>query len=281
MPAPESPPIRASTPRAIFRPRRFAAPAVSIALHLVILHVLGGVSWTTTETEPDRRINVVWLKDWPPPEQDHTAVQPEERTPVPPEAEAEPEELDRQARLPERSARPPEPQSVRQDPPAEPTADEPSSAIPAPQRTRPGVDPLPVEEAPGPITEAAEDERALRAFDWDEARRHVIERMREEREREESYRTFSPEDWIAEHPPTEPGPATPSFKPWPPCPVVNRRAVQFAMVMAGVCFRTRAPSVLFSHLKADYMKGRPVCEPVTDANGNETYKCRLVIEPER
>src|SRR5690606_12252500 len=132
---------------------------------------------------------------------------------------------------------------------------------------------------PGPRTEAAEDESLPRALDWEEAGRQAIERMREEREREEGFLTFSRDDLIQERPRTGPVPAAPTVKPWPPCPVVNRRVMQLMMVMVGMCFRTRdVRSDLFSDLQPDSSNGRPVCGAVIDADGNETYKCRLVID---
>jgi hypothetical protein len=268
---PEQPSVGASSsPKAISGFRRFGALAASIALHLVILYLLGGMSWTIPESERDRRTSVVWLQEWPLTVEESPEVL----------LDAELEEFDQAARLPETPGNPPEIDTIPQGPTTVPTPDEPSSDIPGPEPPHPPSDPLQVEEGPGDVTEGAKEERPLRNIDLAEARRQVMARMREEREREGSYHTFSSDDRIGERRDTAPAPATPIFEPWPPCPVVDRLAVQLVMTMAGVCFRTRAPRELFSHLTPDYMNQLPICEPVTDADGNETYKCRLVIETE-
>jgi hypothetical protein len=265
-------PLPASRARSnAFGLRRSAAFAVSIALHLVLLYALGALSWTTPEPERERRISVVWLEDRRPPDQPHEEPPPE----------IEPEAPVARARPPERPPPVPEAEPTAEDSPAEPVPAEPSPTVPAPERTAPLVDPLVAEEAPDAGTEGSEGDRSINAAELAEVRGHVIESMRKDRLREESYRTFSPDDLLAERPPAQPPTPERVARPWPPCPIVERRAVQFAMIMAGVCFRTRAPTDLLSRLRLDYRQGLPVCELVTDGDGNETYKCHLVKEPER
>lgn len=272
--APQPPSTRAPFPRrTIFGVESFVALPLSIALHLVVLYVVAQTSWPVSKPERDTELSVVWLQERLPPEEDRAEVPPVES----------PEELENS--LPDK---PPvaETEVVPEDPdpPAEHTAEEPPSpdigAEPGPADPPRTVPPT-VEQGPDPSIEAAEDESLPRALDWEEARRHMIDRMREEREREDGFLTFSRDPSIEESPGTGSAPAAPTPKPWPPCPVVNRRAIQLMMVTVGMCFRTRdVRSDLFSNLRPDSSKWRPVCAPVIDADGKETYKCLLVIDEE-
>jgi hypothetical protein len=272
MVAREPPPLLASRLRDnAFGLRRSIAFAVSIALHLAVLYALGALSWTTPEPEREGRISVIWFEDWRAPDEQREA----------PPQNVEPEEPVARARPPEPPAPSPEAQPAPEEPPAEQAPDEPPPTVPAQAGTAPRIDPLFVEEASDPVTDTADSDPSINAIELAEARSHVIERMREDRQREAGYRSFSLDDVLAERPPAHQPPPERVARPWPPCPIVERRTVQFAMIMAGVCFRTREPTDLLSRLQLDYRQGLPVCEPVTDGDGNETYKCRLVPADQR
>jgi hypothetical protein len=271
-PDPLPPPASRSHSRShAFGLRRFAAIAVSIALHLAVLYALGALSWTTPEPETEGRISVVWLHDWRPPDHPHEAPPPE----------VEPQAPVARARLPEPPPPVPEAEPTPEDSPAEPVPAEPSPTVPAPERPATRVDPVVTEEAPDAGTEGSAGGPSISAGELAEVRRDVIESFRKDTLREDSYRTFSPDDLLADRPPAQPPPPERVARPWPPCPIVERRSVQFAMIMAGVCFRTRAPTDLLSRLRLDYRQGHPMCDRVIDGDGNETFKCHLVRESER
>lgn len=271
MPAAQRPPARGPCPRRVIPGvEPSAALPLSIALHLVMLYALSHVSFTVPERDPVT--SIVWLQDWLPPEQRRTEVpsvedlqEPENRSPD------EPSETETEIAL-----------ETSEAPLAERARGESTSADPVPEpspASSPGPDPTTVEETFRPDAEATEDESLPLAVDWEEARRNAIARIREERERGEDFSASSLGDSIEERRASAAEPAAPPAKPWPPCPVVNRLAVQLAMAMVGMCFRTRdARGNLFSHVEPSSSQSRPVCELVTDADGNETYKCRLVPE---
>lgn len=276
MSAPEPPPLPVSPGGGTrYGLRRLAAFAVSVALHLIILYALGATSWTTPAPEHESRISVVWLKPGHPSEAQRPAMPPD------PPPEAEPDEPELQAPLPELPAPLPQTEAVPDDPPTDPSPDELPLPVSAPERDRTGRDTSPDEGTPDPAADAAQQEGSVSALALAEARRHVIERRSEDHQREASYRSFSADDWLADRAPTATPPPERVARPWPPCPIIERATVQFAMTTFGVCFRTRARTDPLSRLRLDYRQGLPICESVTDANGDEAYKCRLVPAHER
>ncbi len=249
-----------------YRFGRTVSLLVSVALHAPLLYLIGALPWTIIDPASGRPINIVWkIEQETPP----TTPPPSTDIEVPPPVETappEPPEITPEERPPPEPAPEPEPEPITEaEAQAEPDAGpEPSSSS--------------SEATSDTAPEATDESHSLSISALEEARREVLADMRRQQEIEAGYRTFSMDDWIVDQPRIDTARSEPRVEPWPPCPLVTRRAVQIAMAMAGVCFRTRARSDLFSHLTPNLTNWRPVCEVVIDGNGDEVYKCQVVVD---
>ncbi len=239
---------------------------VSLALHVPLLYMVGGLPGSVSDPESARPISVVWMIEQETPS---TPPSPAPAMEVPPPVETAPPEP---------------PETTPEEPPATTPAPEPEPASEAEPETEAragpesGADPPSAEETSDTAADAPDESRSLSVLELEQARLEVLAERRRQQEIEAGYRTFSMDDWAVDRPRIDTARPEPRVEPWPPCPLVSRRAVQIAMMMAGVCFRTRARSDLFSHLRSNQTNWRPVCEAVIDGNGDEVYKCQVVVD---
>ena len=276
---------------------RIAACAASFALHALGVFGAAHVSWDAFEPEAVAPIEVVWMSELRMPA---LAVVP--IRPVPPQRPPPPE--------PEFVPEPPEPAPPAEAEPddsiAEPTVDdelEPEPAPPEPERAAPEP------ETDSPV-DAPERTFVITREQLEEAQRRAIEALREQREREEQYLTFSLDDLVERPPPEEPGPSESIFEaaeryrgrggpsvlsPGAARTRVGRALAQFCNALTGgfgfgfggrnfatFCAEPGESPKLFAHLKPAYLRSRPVCREVqmavaaVDAEAATTIKCELV-----
>jgi hypothetical protein len=220
--------------------------SVSVVVHLVLVYVASRWTWTTTELEPHSPAAVVWLASLP---------QPRSPPPIEP-APAEP---------------PPSPEVEPTPAPVgdlSEAVDELESALPE-SEPAPRVAPDDEDGDAAPtVTETAPPNRLRPDIDWDAERHTAITSVLEEREREQSYRTFSLADVLDEEPapPAEPAPARSYFE---PCPVVGSRMAKFAMMLVGRCARIEARDDMFAHIKPAHLDMRPLCTDVLSSAATE------------
>lgn len=298
--------------------RRLAACAGSLALHALVLVGVARLSWDAVERDVRPPVEVVWLTELRTSDLAVARIAPERPPESPPELPAPPEPSPEPESVPTPAETvPPPPEPVPPPPEPAPRADtERSDDEPRPERP-PAEDDAAAEAAPAPEPERAapstEDDRVssfvVTEADLEEAWQRALEAMREQREREERYLTFSLDDLVEAPPPEEPGPEESIFEaaeryrggggrsvlsPGAARTRVGRALAEFCNALTGgfalglagfnlatFCADPGESAKLFAHIKPSYLRSRPVCREVVTATATAdadtpTIKCELV-----
>ncbi|MFO7285259.1 MAG: hypothetical protein LOD94_01180 [Gammaproteobacteria bacterium] len=276
---------------------RLVAVAVSAALHAAIAGVVLNASWTRVARAPSAPIDVVWIERWPLPSEPETTVSPL------PQDEPETRDVEPASEPPDVA---PSEDELPDAPPSEVRARAPDDAS-----VEDAVEETPVEERASPEEARGRPSRAytVREVDLDEAWRAALEQTREERRRQEVYRSFSLDDLLPEPVPPE-DPTRPEESVFetakradrPPSALSPGKARSrlgqrlarlcneltgggFSVLgLASLCADEEALPKLFAHLKPEYLRARPECTEVDapspiDGEG-AAVKCRLVLDEE-
>jgi len=290
---------------------RIAACGASLALHALVVVGVAHLSWDVAEHDARPPIEAIWLTELRTPDLALVRIIPE-----PPERPAPLEPLPERevAAVPPEPL--PEPEVVPVPPAPEPLVepeqrDADSSAESRDEES--DAEAVPSSDPERAVPDASADDPASRfAFteaQLEEARRRAIEAIREQREREENYLTFSLDDLIDAPPPEEPGPSESIFEaaeryrgrggasvlsPGAARTRIGRALAELCNALTGgfglgfggrnfasVCAEQGESPKLFAHLKPAYLRSRPVCREVqtgTAAADTEapTIKCELV-----
>jgi len=288
--------------------------AASLALHALLIIGTLHVSWDTVERDATRPIEAVWLSELRIPDPAVVPVAPERPSDVPPELPSP--RTEPVSAPPDTESAPPEPASEPAPPKPAPLAEPERPDADTRAESPPAEDAAAAEAARTPEPERAAPEAprddTTRGFvvteaDLEEAWQRALEAMREEREREEGYLTFSLDDLIEAPPPDEEGPSESIFEaaeryrgsagrsvlsPGAARTRIGRALAEFCNALTGgfalglnglglasVCADPGESPKLFAHIKPSYLRSRPVCTEVetgsTDAEA-PTIKCELV-----
>jgi hypothetical protein len=280
---------------------RDRAPAAwSVAMHALLLAAAAFVPWSERQLETPPRLEVVWVREWPPAETPRQPDEPQRQEPQP-ESPPLPSKPPESTRL--QSARP-------EEPPARsgPSAAQASSASSSPRTPRASTK----GQAPTP---------RRGKIDWDAERRLAIQQLSREQARMDRSPTFSFNDIIPKSPPKEDDPMEHLFDGGDGGSPAGRsvlgvgqsrtkvgrflsdlcNALTGGVSVFGVmslCARDTTGPYAASPLRPAYLKKLPVCEEVVlasppmqpaegastssaDPSATSTIKCRLLTEAER